>query len=157
MTDSGRTVYGGGGISPDEKYSRAKYNKFQTELLRKYAFFDFAARYFGEHGAKLPANCTPDHDMIEEFHSALLQAQDRLHRSRVHGEPRLDPRPAEGGNVHDCFRSGGVRTSHGGSRSDHREGHRCDAQGEGAARECKEGAGAAAGQADRHGTVGFRR
>ncbi len=29
-TDSGRTVYGGGGITPDEKYVPAKYNKFQT-------------------------------------------------------------------------------------------------------------------------------
>jgi carboxyl-terminal processing protease len=72
MTDSGRTVYGGGGISPDEKFSRPKYNKFQTELLRKYAFFDFAARYFGEHGAKLPAGWTPDNNLIGEFHSSLL-------------------------------------------------------------------------------------
>src|SRR4051794_18033319 len=38
MTDSGRTVYGGGGISPDEKFSPPKYSKFQTEVLRKFAF-----------------------------------------------------------------------------------------------------------------------
>ena len=73
MTDSGRTVYGGGGISPDEKYSRPKYNKFQTELLRKYAFFDFVARYFGQHPAKLAQNFTPDKDMIEDFHGFLLK------------------------------------------------------------------------------------
>ena len=41
MTDSGRTVYGGGGITPDEKYVAPKLNRFQTELLRKYAFFNF--------------------------------------------------------------------------------------------------------------------
>jgi carboxyl-terminal processing protease len=73
MTDSGRTVYGGGGISPDEKFARPKYDKFQTELLRKYAFFDFAARYFGEHGSKLPAGWTPDSTFLEEFHSFLLK------------------------------------------------------------------------------------
>ena len=46
MTDSGRTVYGGGGISPDEKFVAPKLNKFQTEMYRKYSFFNFAAHYF---------------------------------------------------------------------------------------------------------------
>src|SRR5258707_2914967 len=40
MTDSGRTVYGGGGISPDEKFVFPKLNKFQIDMLiRKYAIF----------------------------------------------------------------------------------------------------------------------
>ena len=43
MTDSGRTVYGGGGITPDEKYITPKFNPFQVELLRKFAFFNFSA------------------------------------------------------------------------------------------------------------------
>jgi carboxyl-terminal processing protease len=73
MTDSGRTVYGGGGIAPDEKYERPKYNKFQTELLRKYTFFDFVARYFGEHPAKLDNGWNPDKSFIEDFHSFLLK------------------------------------------------------------------------------------
>src|SRR5215813_3001216 len=34
MTDSGRTVYGGGGITPDEKYVAPKLEQFQIELLR---------------------------------------------------------------------------------------------------------------------------
>src|SRR3954471_13564228 len=38
-TDSGRTVYGGGGIAPDEKIESPKLNKFQTRLFQKYAFF----------------------------------------------------------------------------------------------------------------------
>ena len=33
MTDSGRTVYGGGGITPDEKIEAPKSNDFQDELL----------------------------------------------------------------------------------------------------------------------------
>src|SRR5580700_4544710 len=46
MTDSGRTVYGGGGITPDEKYDAPKLNKFQIELLRKFAVFNFSAEFF---------------------------------------------------------------------------------------------------------------
>ncbi len=32
LTDSGRTVYGGGGITPDEKIETPKTNRFQDEL-----------------------------------------------------------------------------------------------------------------------------
>jgi carboxyl-terminal processing protease len=45
MTDSGRTVYGGGGITPDEKIESPKSNDFQDELLFKQVFFHFAAHY----------------------------------------------------------------------------------------------------------------
>jgi carboxyl-terminal processing protease len=45
MTDSGRTVYGGGGITPDEKVEAPKSNDFQDELMYKYVFFHFAAHY----------------------------------------------------------------------------------------------------------------
>ena len=38
LTDSGRTVYGGGGITPDEKIDPDKANKFQDSLYRQYAF-----------------------------------------------------------------------------------------------------------------------
>src|SRR5881398_3966542 len=46
-TDGGRTVYGGGGISPDEKYVTPKFNTLQVQLLSKFAFFNFSKRYFG--------------------------------------------------------------------------------------------------------------
>lgn len=72
-TDSGRTVYGGGGISPDEKFSAPKLNKFQTEVLRKYAFFNFTAKYFGGHDAKLDKAWAPDQNMINDFHAFLLK------------------------------------------------------------------------------------
>src|SRR5256884_2260196 len=45
LTDSGRTVYGGGGISPDVKIAAVKSNRFQDSLLQHYAFFNFAKRY----------------------------------------------------------------------------------------------------------------
>ncbi|HYZ82869.1 MAG TPA: S41 family peptidase [Bryobacteraceae bacterium] len=73
MTDSGRTVYGGGGISPDEKFTSPKLNKFQSELLRKFAFFNFTARYFGSHSTKLDKNWTPDQALMNEFHAFLLK------------------------------------------------------------------------------------
>jgi carboxyl-terminal processing protease len=45
LTDSGRTVYGGGGITPDVKIPTPKTNRFQDELLQHYAFFNFAKHY----------------------------------------------------------------------------------------------------------------
>jgi carboxyl-terminal processing protease len=45
LTDSGRTVYGGGGITPDVKIEAVKSNKFQDSLLQHYAFFNFAKHY----------------------------------------------------------------------------------------------------------------
>ncbi len=49
MTDGGRTVYGGGGISPDVKIPNPKTNKFEDTLLEKYAFFNFAKHYVINH------------------------------------------------------------------------------------------------------------
>jgi carboxyl-terminal processing protease len=45
LTDSGRTVYGGGGITPDEKIDTPKPNHFQDTLLQHYAFFNFTKHY----------------------------------------------------------------------------------------------------------------
>src|SRR5437016_3902693 len=49
LTDSGRTVYGGGGISPDVKIAAVKSNRFQVSLLQHYAFFNFAKHYVITH------------------------------------------------------------------------------------------------------------
>jgi len=72
-TDGGRTVYGGGGISPDEKFTPPRYDPFQIQLLSKFAFFNFSKRYFGKHDDKLPTNWSPGEDMLTEFHDFLLQ------------------------------------------------------------------------------------
>jgi carboxyl-terminal processing protease len=45
LTDAGRTVYGGGGITPDEKIESPKSNRFQDELLYRGTFFHFAPHY----------------------------------------------------------------------------------------------------------------
>ena len=49
LTDSGRTVYGGGGITPDEKIDNAKSNHFQDSLFQHYAFFNFSKHYLATH------------------------------------------------------------------------------------------------------------
>jgi carboxyl-terminal processing protease len=67
-------VYGGGGITPDEKFEPPKYNKFQTDLLRKYEFFNFTAKWFGaRQEAKLPKGWEPDQEVINEFHEFALK------------------------------------------------------------------------------------
>jgi len=74
MTDAGRTVYGGGGITPDEKYSDPKLNKFQIELLRKNVFFDFNSRYFGpKDQIRLSKGWDLDEALLSEFHQYILK------------------------------------------------------------------------------------
>ena len=75
-TDSGRTVYGGGGITPDEKYIAPPYNPFQIEVLRSYSFFKFSAKFFGPRkDPKLPEGWTPDEKLVDDFHQFLLGNQ----------------------------------------------------------------------------------
>jgi carboxyl-terminal processing protease len=49
LTDSGRTVYGGGGITPDEKIPELKSNHFEDQMLLHYAFSDFSRHYLANH------------------------------------------------------------------------------------------------------------
>jgi carboxyl-terminal processing protease len=76
-TDSGRPVYGGDGITPDEKFE-PKYNKFQTGLFRhdRFIFFTFTAKWFGSHpSTKLPKGWEPDATVLNDFHEYLLKQQ----------------------------------------------------------------------------------
>ncbi|MGA2436973.1 MAG: S41 family peptidase, partial [Acidobacteriaceae bacterium] len=52
LTDSGRTVYGGGGITPDEKIDLPDLNRFQISLLQQpnsVFFINFAKHYLASH------------------------------------------------------------------------------------------------------------
>jgi carboxyl-terminal processing protease len=49
LTDSGRPVYGGGGINPDVKIDPIKSTPFQDSLLQHYAFFNYAKHYMVNH------------------------------------------------------------------------------------------------------------
>jgi carboxyl-terminal processing protease len=74
MTDSGRRVYGGGGITPDEKYETAKLDHLEIELIRS-GLFSFTRAYFAKHSAKLPEGWMPDEQVIEALHDHLLNSK----------------------------------------------------------------------------------
>ncbi|HUM05552.1 MAG TPA: S41 family peptidase [Terriglobales bacterium] len=69
LTDSGRTVYGGGGITPDVKLPAIKSNKFQDSLLQHYAFFNFAKRYVVSH--KVGHDFDVDEVVMQDFRKFL--------------------------------------------------------------------------------------
>jgi carboxyl-terminal processing protease len=74
-TDSGRTVYGGGGITPDEKFV-PELNDFQKGLLLKdrFIFFTFTAKWFGAHPQiQLPKGWEPDNNVLNEFHEYVVK------------------------------------------------------------------------------------
>jgi len=73
QTDLGRTVYGGGGITPDEKYQEPKLDGFQMNLERKRAFLEFSAYYFSNHSKNLPQDWVPSEQVLDEFHDYLLK------------------------------------------------------------------------------------
>lgn len=66
-TDSGRIVYGGDGITPDEKYGNAKLSKLESQLVGSLSFFYFSADYFGKHTGPLAKDWTPDDATINAF------------------------------------------------------------------------------------------
>jgi carboxyl-terminal processing protease len=72
-TDSGRVVYGGGGISPDEKYMPPKLDAFETELLVKYTFQNYTRQFFAVHKDKLAADWNIDQATMDDLHNYMLQ------------------------------------------------------------------------------------
>jgi len=69
LTDSGRTVYGGGGITPDEKIEPQKTNRFQDELVYKDVFFHFAPVYVATHS--VDKNFQVDDAVLSDFKKFL--------------------------------------------------------------------------------------
>jgi len=72
LTDSGRTVYGGGGITPDEKITPLKSNHFQDSLLLHYAFFNFSSHYLASR--TVDKSFTVDDTVMQQFRE-FLKAQ----------------------------------------------------------------------------------
>jgi carboxyl-terminal processing protease len=73
LTDAGRTVYGGGGITPDEKIENPKNNHFQDSLLYKDVFFHFAPVYLANR--TVARNFQVDGAVLAEF-KKYLTSQD---------------------------------------------------------------------------------
>jgi carboxyl-terminal processing protease len=73
FTDSGRTVYGGGGITPDEKIDSPKSNPFQETLLIHNIFFRFAAHYLSNR--TVDKNFQVDDAVMSEFKQYLTSEE----------------------------------------------------------------------------------
>jgi carboxyl-terminal processing protease len=80
-TDSGRKVFGGGGITPDEKYTAPRATLFQRRLSPYSGpggtdtFYHFASAYFKAEKPKLPNDSwTPDEAVMGRF-KEFVQAQ----------------------------------------------------------------------------------
>ncbi len=69
LTDSGRTVYGGGGITPDYKVDTPKSTHIQEELLTHYAFFNFARHYLANRN--VTKDFQVDDNVLTEFKQFL--------------------------------------------------------------------------------------
>ena len=72
LTDSGRTVYGGGGITPDVVIPPVKGNHFEDTLLQHYAFFNYAKRYVVNHHPTRSFDV--DDAVMQEFRKSLDEA-----------------------------------------------------------------------------------
>jgi carboxyl-terminal processing protease len=69
LTDEGRTVYGGGGITPDEHIDPIKSNHVQDTLLINHAFFNFSKRYLATHTT--PKDFAVNDDVLQQFKAFL--------------------------------------------------------------------------------------
>lgn len=73
LTDSGRPVYGGGGITPDVKIPTPHSNHFQDVLLEQFAFFNFANHYLVNH--TVTKEFKVDDSVIKDFEAYLTSKQ----------------------------------------------------------------------------------
>jgi carboxyl-terminal processing protease len=70
MTDGGREVYGGGGITPDVRIPDPKLAPQQEMLLQHSAFFDFGKYYLGVHKT-IPKDFQVTDAVLDEFKQFL--------------------------------------------------------------------------------------
>ncbi len=74
-TDSGRKVYGGGGITPDEKYPTPAVNHFEARVANGGFDFRFGGVFVGAAQPQLPSpTWTPDAATLDRF-KAFLQSR----------------------------------------------------------------------------------
>ncbi len=67
-TESGRTVYGGGGITPDIEFKASRLSRIEFELLRKNLFFDYIVHYLVSNRSKIKSTDYPITDeMLTDF------------------------------------------------------------------------------------------
>ncbi len=69
-TDSGRVVYGGGGITPDHIAKAKRASTFLSRLVRENLLFDFAIRYLAAHPG-IEGELAVNDSVLEEFRKFL--------------------------------------------------------------------------------------
>jgi carboxyl-terminal processing protease len=72
LTDGGREVYGGGGISPDVKYEEPKLTPTEDLLVQHSAFAEFGLHYLGVHKT-IPKDFQVSDAVLQEFRQFLAQ------------------------------------------------------------------------------------
>ena len=70
LTDGGREVHGGGGITPDINFADPKMNPAQELLVEHSAFFNFAKSYLGVHKT-IPKDFEVNDAVLDEFKKYL--------------------------------------------------------------------------------------
>jgi carboxyl-terminal processing protease len=83
MTDSGRTVYGGGGITPDDKIDTPKSNHFQDLVLAHYTFFNFSKHYLANR--TINKDFQVDGNVVNEFKQFLGTEQVPFNEQELNG------------------------------------------------------------------------
>jgi carboxyl-terminal processing protease len=77
LTDGGREVYGGGGITPDVKYEEPKLTPPQELLVTHNVFFGFAKSYLGVHKT-IPNDFQVTDAVLQEFQHYLADQKVQL-------------------------------------------------------------------------------
>ena len=70
MTDAGRTVFGGGGITPDDKYTPPAWDHLEAQLYRT-GLFGFTRVYFASRPPKPAPGWMPDRAVLDQLRSYL--------------------------------------------------------------------------------------
>jgi carboxyl-terminal processing protease len=70
-TDTGRTVFGGDGITPDEHYNESQLDSYASTVTANLGTFFYAVNYFSSHPSKLDAKWRPDDAMMTDFRKYL--------------------------------------------------------------------------------------
>jgi carboxyl-terminal processing protease len=70
LTDGGRVVYGGGGITPDVSVPSLRLNAIQQKLTDANVFLGFDRRYLASHKI-IPRGFKPDREVLQDFKSFL--------------------------------------------------------------------------------------
>jgi carboxyl-terminal processing protease len=87
LTDGGREVYGGGGITPDIDVAPPTPNDVQQKLEERNAIYDFAEHYLGVHKT-IPRDFEVTPQVVDEFNKYLADQEIRVSPQEV--ESNLD-------------------------------------------------------------------